>query len=581
MRARALGCGPRGPARPWERRLSPGALAFLRGRDADGRLRELAAARTAARPVLGALAVALVGRSLFERLGYRSLGDYARERLGVEARTIREWARVWRALEALPLLRSAYLSGELGFSVLRLVVGLATPETEEACLASIRGRTLCAVAAIVRAVKEAALEGSPPPGEAGLSLPEDEEDDPERVAVRLPCSVREAELWIGALELARRMAGESLPVWRCAEWIAAEAASALGAPDAEDPLDPEDPTRCTSRAPDGGSAPSAQTARAGEVGLSPRAFPGVSWRSLGPPSALPGPMAALAHGLDACTAREVDRRLRTAIAFLQSVDLEIGRVLRQMVDRRLFGEIGFEGLERYAAERLDLSARTARRLVALSRAEHRAPAVATAFREGRIQAFQAHALARVATPATAERWVEQAGRWSYRRLEDEVELRWLAGIQAGARPGSYAPKAAVIAFHAPRGVAAFFLAMLARTGSLGELLAHAIATWVEAGSCFEDYADFERDGFRCTVPGCTARRNLQSHHLDFRSHGGADVPENRTTLCAQHHQRALHGAGGLRIRGRAPDRLVYELGSGPPERFASGDVRLAGGTPMS
>ncbi len=243
---------------PWNeaRRLSPGALVFLRGRDADGRLRELAAARTAARPVLGALSLALVGRCLYEKLGYRSLGDYAREHLGIEARTVREWARVWGALSGLPLLRAAYGSGELGFSVLRRVVGLATPETEAACLATVRGRTVRAVEAIVRAVKEAGAPGSPGAGEAGGAIPEDEDDDEERVAVRLACSVREAGLWVAALELARRMAGESLPVWRCAEWIAAEAASALGAADAEEPLDPEEgrpAARCTRRGPARGS----------------------------------------------------------------------------------------------------------------------------------------------------------------------------------------------------------------------------------------------------------------------------------------------------------------------------------------
>jgi hypothetical protein len=286
---------------------------------------------------------------------------------------------------------------------------------------------------------------------------------------------------------------------------------------------------------------------------------------------LPEPIARLAQGLEDCSAREIDRRLRAAIAFLQAVDLEVGRVLRQMVDRRLFAEIGFEGLEHYGGERLDLSARTARRLVALARAEHRSPAVATAFRSGRIHAFQAHALARVARPRTAQAWVEQAARWSYRRLEDEVELRGPAAAQAWAGASTRGP---VIAFHAPRGVAAFFLAMRERAGSLDRLLAHAIATWVEAGSLFRDYADFERDGFRCAVPGCTARRNLQSHHIVFRSHAGPDVPANRTTLCAQHHERALHGVRGLRVHGCAPDGLIFELGAGPPERFASGDLRI-------
>jgi hypothetical protein len=124
-----------------------------------------------------------------------------------------------------------------------------------------------------------------------------------------------------------------------------------------------------------------------------------------------------------------------------------------------------------------------------------------------------------------------------------------------------------VAFWAPPEVAALFEALVARVG-LEAMLDHAIATWLEAGAQFEDYADFERDGYRCTVPGCTARRNLQSHHIWFRSACGPDVDWNRTTLCAVHHHRGVH-ARSLAIRGRAPDALVYTLGVG---RFRSGDV---------
>ncbi len=72
------------------RRPAPAALVFLRGRDADGRLRELVAERAAARPVLGALAAELLRRRAHEPLGFRSLSDWSRERLGVDARTVRE-----------------------------------------------------------------------------------------------------------------------------------------------------------------------------------------------------------------------------------------------------------------------------------------------------------------------------------------------------------------------------------------------------------------------------------------------------------------------------------------------------------
>jgi hypothetical protein len=51
------------------------------------------------------------------------------------------------------------------------------------------------------------------------------------------------------------------------------------------------------------------------------------------------------------------------------------------LERGLYRELGFESFEDYVVERLDLSPRTARRLVRLARAPE---AVASAFREGRI-----------------------------------------------------------------------------------------------------------------------------------------------------------------------------------------------------
>jgi hypothetical protein len=82
---------------------------------------------------------------------------------------------------------------------------------------------------------------------------------------------------------------------------------------------------------------------------------------------------------------------------------------------------------------------------------------------------------------------------------------------------------------------------------------------------------FERDGWRCTVPGCSSYRNLHNHHIRFRSHGGPDDLWNRTALCVAHHQRSVHeGIGRIRIRGRAPDELRFELPLvtyGPGERI--------------
>jgi len=168
--------------------------------------------------------------------------------------------------------------------------------------------------------------------------------------------------------------------------------------------------------------------------------------------------------------------------------------------------------------------------------------VASAFRAGRITLLQAEVLLRGGS-------VSRAQRVTLRRLEDDVPVRR-------------------VDFWAPPPVAVLFLGLVARIG-LEAMLDHAIATWLRAGRAFRDYAEFERDGWRCTVPGCSARRNLQSHHIRYRSAGGPDVAWNRTTLCAFHHLRGVHG-GTVAIRGRAPDGLEFELGVG---RFRSGDIR--------
>jgi hypothetical protein len=88
---------------------------------------------------------------------------------------------------------------------------------------------------------------------------------------------------------------------------------------------------------------------------------------------------------------------------------------------------------------------------------------------------------------------------------------------------------------------------------------------------------FERDVWKCTMPACSARRNLHRHHIVYRSHQDSDEPSNLTTLCAWHHQRSVHG-GRVRIRGKAPDDLVFDL---PVGRFHSGDRKVAIRTPKA
>jgi hypothetical protein len=188
-------------------------------------------------------------------------------------------------------------------------------------------------------------------------------------------------------------------------------------------------------------------------------------------------------------------------------------------------------------------------------------------------------VAAASAPGTQAHWLAFARAHTLRRLEDEA-----VAAAVGCE---------LVSFRAPREAASVFLLALeaarfylceerARPVAPGEalvwILEHAIASFTEQGTQFDDYADFTRDGFRCTVPGCTARRNLHSHHVQFRSARGPDEAWNRTTLCAFHHLRGVH-AHTVRCTGRAPGELLFELGvraSAPALLVArSGDV-LAG-----
>jgi hypothetical protein len=107
------------------------------------------------------------------------------------------------------------------------------------------------------------------------------------------------------------------------------------------------------------------------------------------------------------------------------------------------------------------------------------------------------------------------------------------------------------------------------------LFDHALESWgANDPRVGREHRVFARDGWRCTVPGCTSYRNLHDHHIVFRSVGGDDHLSNRTTLCAYHHLRGVH-AGRVRVIGSAPDRLRFELGlregSPPLLRYRSGD----------
>ena len=117
-----------------------------------------------------------------------------------------------------------------------------------------------------------------------------------------------------------------------------------------------------------------------------------------------------------------------------------------------------------------------------------------------------------------------------------------------------------------------------------------VPTWVGLLSLIEDFVDmwddedamprrpgdeiYVRDGWRCAAPGCTSRRNLEDHHLRYRSRGGDDDPANRVCLCRFHHQRGEHG-GLASCRGQAPIGVLWRLGRRETPAWYRNERRLA------
>jgi hypothetical protein len=70
-----------------------------------------------------------------------------------------------------------------------------------------------------------------------------------------------------------------------------------------------------------------------------------------------------------------------------------------------------------------------------------------------------------------------------------------------------------------------------------------------------------RDHHACTIPGCRSARNLDVHHIQFRSDGGGNELSNLLTMCSGHH--ALLHAGQLIVRGEAPHALEFSWREAP------------------
>lgn len=555
----------------------------------EGRLAQLAGALGPLRRLLAAIAERLIATKAHERLCYARLSDYARERPGLSARQLQELARVHRALAGLPALESALLANELPWSKVRLIARVATEENEDDWIA--RARVMP-----TRRLEQEVRESTP-----GFERQDPGDAQPEkRVTVRCTPAVREK--WGMVRELAERVAGQRLRGGEALELVAAEVFSAISIDPAFAVMPGEESSRPRSEAMGSREREAAPTARARSRGL-------------------PRSIASLAAGLEEADAFELDRRLRLAVRLERTLDAAISPLLRVVTSAEYEWSGDYCALPTYAREQLGMSASKARALLRLERAGDVCPELRDAYRGGQLSWVKAQCLVPLLLLDIPGEWRPAWVAWAecvtVRRLEEDVERALLlrAGHHFAWERCQFHPERAQdpippaerqmcapdidteatqqLAWRVPVEVAALFCAV---RETLRSRLRAERGRVLTDGEVFDGMLDcallawmlrdprarrpdpvVERDNYCCAVPGCTSRRNLHDHHLRFRSAGGSDEPGNRITLCAFHHQRCLH-AGLLRVQGRAPDDLVFELGlrpgAAPLVRYRSGDIAI-------
>ena len=89
------------------------------------------------------------------------MSDYAAERLGVSGRTLEEDARVVVALRQLAQIERAFASGAIRWTQVRMLAGVATPQTERGWLRIALTSTTRQLAALVRGARA----GDPAPSQ--------------------------------------------------------------------------------------------------------------------------------------------------------------------------------------------------------------------------------------------------------------------------------------------------------------------------------------------------------------------------------------------------------------------------------
>jgi HNH endonuclease len=487
------------------------------------------------------LAALCIGDRLIS-LGFSNLRDYAREVLDVAERTAESMAQLSRALRSRPLLRAAVRAGAVRPRNAQAVLPVAVGGAEAAWVERARTETVRALEKAVRAVR---------PGE--------EDEEWTRFRVRLSPEDR------ATVDEALAIAGKLMPGSTRPQRLEAMAQEYLG----EHALEAGD---------DGGGAAGGSfrpdgcdkvERRKAELELETE-----RWSYLERVADVRAPDEWVYDFEQMRSAREIDRALRELAALRAMWDQTLGFCAYMVKRSGLWRVAGFASFEHYCSERLGLAARTVEQRAALEKRLWEVPPLRAARDDG-LAYEKVRVLSRL--PAhEVDAWIPRARELTVVALRAEVEDRDEAQMRAARTLRARVPVRIALTLQvAFRAVRAAEDRLLDDGGCLVRVARHFVDTWkpyVKKARTVSQKVR-ERDLGRCQVPGCS-RRAVHAHHVEPRSHGGADTAENLVALCACHHLRGVHG-GYIRVWGRAPNELVWEVGGRIWERGAFGRSAVA------
>ncbi len=399
----------------------------------DGELRVACGSEAAARHELGRAAHALLACRGYQRLGFVRLNDYARERLGVSARTLQSAAWVATRLDALRGVQTAFDRSELSWAQVRALCAVATAETEAVWLERARRSRAHDLETLAKA------SASDHPSEADPETDDGLIDGEPGLRFRIACPARVRALWRHALELASRMTGSSLVPWRAAEVIAAEAfsgrpsdmpfgerallaAMAVGRRARREEKARAREARAGNAAGGDAACDAAGDSAARDGGLS---VPASVERASG------GPCATSLAATPADTPPRfrvvrdpfaLDARLCDAMRTIRTAEPRIGELLRLVVDLKLYRTLGFARVDGYVVERLGISPRKAWALLKVEKTARRTAAFARQYRDGVLPWTRTLMLLPVVDRMNEEAWLARAAAVTAQRLGDEVDF---------------------------------------------------------------------------------------------------------------------------------------------------------------